>query len=99
MAADQTRDSRWRRLRRLVAGYFELPHDVAMDLSRVTLVGDLQVSVENHRGIVEYRPDLVRINVVGGQLLVRGDGLSLGSLLDQEITVNGHIRGLELSGQ
>jgi sporulation protein YqfC len=49
-----------RDLRDRVASLFELPGDVLLDRSRITLVGARELLVENHRGIHEYTTDKVR---------------------------------------
>ena len=33
-----------------------------MDLPRITLIGNLQLFVENHKGIIEYSDSRIRIN-------------------------------------
>lgn len=86
---------RSRRLRQKFANLLELPSDVVLDLPRVVLVGNVQAVVENHRGLVEYSPGLVRIGLETGQLVLTGEGLVIGTAGAEEMIILGRITGLE----
>lgn len=85
------------RLTRRVAELFELPKDVILDLPTATLLGNLQCIVENHRGIIEYLPERVRVNTARGEVVVTGRGLAIGSISQDDIVVEGHITGYLLA--
>lgn len=79
------------RLARRVAELFELPKDVMLDLPTATLLGNLQCIVENHRGIIEYLPERVRVNTTRGELLITGQALAIGSISQDEVVIEGRI--------
>jgi len=85
------------RLGRRLAELLEIPQDIVLDLARLTLVGNLQLVLENHRGIVEYSPDRVRLALAQGELTVSGSDLVLVSLAEDEIVIEGHISKVEFS--
>lgn len=82
------------RLAKRVADLFELPRDIVLDLPKLTLIGNLQIFVENHQGIIEYRPDRVRVNTTRGELEITGRTLAIGSIGRDEIVVEGRIQGI-----
>ena len=41
---------------------FELPRDIIMDLPKLTVLGDKEASLLNHKGIIEYSRETIRIN-------------------------------------
>lgn len=87
------------RLRRWVdrlSGALDLPPEVVLDVPKITLVGTLHLQVENHRGILEYTPERVRIRVSDGELVVTGDHLRIGSIFQQELAIEGRITGMQL---
>jgi len=45
-----------------IADLLELPRDIVLDLPKITLLGNLQLYIENHKGIIEYSTSLVRVN-------------------------------------
>lgn len=78
-----------------MAAFLEIPPDIVLDLPRLTMLGNKQLLVENHKGIIEYTPALVRVKLSQGELTVSGDGLSIGNLQLEHILVEGTIRSLE----
>jgi sporulation protein YqfC len=87
---------RRRKLQQQTANWLEIPKDIVMDLPKVVMVGNLQVFVENHLGILEYAAELIRIKVSIGELIIRGADLVLRNILRQEILIEGKITGIEL---
>jgi len=81
-----------------VAGVFELPGDLVFDLPRVTLIGNIEVTVENHRGLIHYSPDRVVIGFGQGQIVIGGQGLAIGSITPEEITLTGRVAFVNLEG-
>ncbi|WP_177504934.1 sporulation protein YqfC [Anaerosinus sp.] len=77
-------------LRKLVKA-FEIPEDVMGDLSRLTMLGNKQLLIENHRGIIEYTPTYIRLNLVDGILVIKGTHLVLGNLQLEQILVEGKV--------
>ncbi|MDI6869962.1 MAG: sporulation protein YqfC [Bacillota bacterium] len=84
------------RLARRVADLFELPKDVILDLPTATVLGNLQCVVENHRGIIEYLPEKVRVNTARGEVVITGRELAIGSISQDEIVIEGRITSLAL---
>jgi sporulation protein YqfC len=72
----------------------ELPGEVALDLPKITLTGNLFVSVENHRGIATFSPDGVRIMVRAGEVAVAGRNLVIRSIAPEELVIEGEIQGV-----
>lgn len=84
-----------RDLRDKVASLFELPGDVMLDRSRITLVGARELLIENHRGLHEYTADRVVLALPEGRLAVIGQTLSIGSISQDQVTVVGSIRMIQ----
>ena len=75
---------------------FDLPADIVAGLPRIELIGNGQLQMENHRGILSYREDEVVVS--GGKLLVRiqGSELELQSMSANALLVAGVIRSVQL---
>lgn len=76
--------------------WLEMPEDVVLDVSRLVLVGNLQLLVENHRGLAEFSAGRVVIFVPRGRLIVQGEDLIIGRISQDAITLLGRISGLSL---
>ncbi|HWO97970.1 MAG TPA: sporulation protein YqfC [Bacillus sp. (in: firmicutes)] len=69
----------------------ELPADVLTDLPRVTMVGQIHVYIENHRGLLAFSDKEIRILLKQGQLLIKGDQLVIKVIMPEEIVLEGKI--------
>lgn len=76
-------------LRQKLAGSLEIPKDVILDLPRITILGDLQVMIENHRGVIQYSPEQVVVGMSKGRIDITGTDLVIGVIHEEEITVTG----------
>ncbi|MGI5838633.1 MAG: YabP family protein [Planctomycetes bacterium ADurb.Bin412] len=83
-----------RRIKHSVARAFELPRDIMLDLPRLTIIGALQLCIENHRGIIEYTGETIRVNLSGQELSISGANLAIGSITEDEIIIEGSIESL-----
>lgn len=83
-----------KRIQHGLAGMLEIPRDIVFDLPKVTLLGNIQLYIENHRGIIGYAPECVRICVSTGELEVTGQELVIRSITKEEIYLEGIIQGL-----
>ena len=79
------------------AEVFDLPGDVVAGLPRVELLGDHQLRMENHRGILAYGSQEIQIS--GGRLVVkvRGEDLELRAMNASELLITGEIAGVDLT--
>ena len=73
------------------ADVFDLPADVIGSLPHIELIGDCQLLLSGHQGILSYSTEAIDIN--GGKLIVRlaGEGLVLAAMNDSELRVKGEI--------
>jgi sporulation protein YqfC len=85
-----------RKLRKWTATILDLPQDVVLDLPRITMIGGLQVTVENHRGILHFSPELLRLAMNNGELEVTGQDLIIRNIGAEEVFVEGKIMGVRL---
>ncbi|NLZ38969.1 MAG: sporulation protein YqfC [Firmicutes bacterium] len=83
--------SKWRAH---LADALELPREIILNLPRVTVIGSLQCYLENHRGVIEYTEECVRVAIDGGELIVDGQDLIIRYLADDEIAIDGHISAI-----
>lgn len=83
-----------RNLRQKVASLLELPDDVMMDVAHISLVGDMELSIENHRGIVEYKPERVVLVVPNGQVRIEGTDLAIATISPDQVLIRGQIRSI-----
>ncbi|WP_427339548.1 sporulation protein YqfC [Caloranaerobacter sp. DY30410] len=78
-----------------ISDILELPKDIVLDLPKITLIGNLQLYIENHKGIIEYSKQRIRINTNIGILRIVGKDLTIRTIVTEEIIVAGEIEIVE----
>ena len=78
------------------AEVFDLPADALAGLPRLELVGDRELWVESHKGILSYGPQEILIS--GGAFLIRveGEELELRAMTGVELLITGRIGRITL---
>lgn len=79
-----------------LAQRFDVPQEAMSGMPRLTISGCTRVLVENHRGLLEYSGELVRIDGGRVQVKIRGDRLELECMDKSEIVITGQIFSAEL---
>jgi sporulation protein YqfC len=78
-------------IRNWMAKKMDLPQDVMMDLPRITMIGQIHIYVENHRGLLSFTDKELRLLLKQGQLLIKGKGFVIKTILPEEILLQGKI--------
>ncbi len=89
--------SRATAIKESISELLELPKDIILDLPRITLIGNLQIYVENHKGIVEYSKTRIRINTRSGILRITGKELRIKNVETEQIVVCGSFESIEFT--
>ena len=79
-----------------ITNALELPLDIALDLPKITMVGNLKIDITNHKGIVEYKEEIIRVNTNIGILKITGDSLEIKNIFVEEINIDGNIEKIEI---
>jgi len=89
-------DWNWKDLSSRAADVFDLPADVLSSLPHIELIGDCQLLMNSHEGILSYSTEAIDVN--GGALILRilGENLELMAMTGCELRVKGRITGLQL---
>ncbi|KPB05303.1 MULTISPECIES: sporulation protein YqfC [Bacillaceae] len=79
------------RMNNWITNNMELPADVMMDLPRITMIGQIHIYIENHRGLLTFTDKEIRLLLKQGQLLVKGESFVIRTILPEEILLEGKI--------
>ena len=77
------------------AELFDLPADALASLPRLELVGDKELRMENHRGILSYSGEEIAVSSEGMVVRVLGRGLELVSMTGDALRIRGEIQRVE----
>lgn len=82
-------------IKKKISDALDLPQDIVLNVPRVIVTGKIATFIENHKGIIEYNSELVKISTSIGVICVRGEDLHIKTIISDEITVEGKIIAIE----
>ena len=74
-----------------VAELFDLPADIVAGLPHLEMVGDRQLYLEHHTGLLSYSTECIDTNTTAGVLRISGQDLSLVAMTAEELRIGGRI--------
>lgn len=84
-----------RKFNQITAKLLDLPQDVILDLPRMTLIGNMQLYIENHRGVLHFSNELMKLALNKGSLEVRGKQLVIRAIFSEEVFIEGVIEDVK----
>ena len=69
----------------------QLPKDVVLGASLISITGSNEVLIENFKNIVKYQPEYVTIQCKSYQITIIGSGLIIDAYTKEEIKICGKI--------
>ncbi|NLB88330.1 MAG: sporulation protein YqfC [Syntrophomonadaceae bacterium] len=88
-------DKRREAISRAMAEFLEIPKDLVLDLPKVTIIGRNELYLENHKGIIEYGLERLRVNLSRGFLEIEGKNLEINALMPEEMNIVGDIKSIK----
>lgn len=71
------------------------PKDVVLKVPIITITGQIEVQIENYRGILEYTEQLIRIQTKCGRIKIAGNCLHIPYYTNDEMKIVGQIQCIE----
>lgn len=71
----------------------DMPLDMINDYSRITVIGNESILIENHKGIVEYEENMIRFH---NNINIFGDRLNIEEITDDDVLITGNIKNIDL---
>lgn len=87
---------RTRKLLERTADRLDLPGEVVAGQPRLELTGFSKLSVEHHRGVLEYTDEAVTVALQTGRVRVTGQHLSISLMNHEYVVVDGDLRNVAL---
>ncbi|GAA0135941.1 sporulation protein YqfC [Paenibacillus sp. YSY-4.3] len=87
-----------RKIRKWAVEALDLPGELVFDLPRLTMIGNKQLLIENHRGVVHFSPEELHLELKQGVLKVEGAELVIKAIMPEEVVIEGRISGIKYHG-
>lgn len=73
----------------------ELPKEVILNIPILKLIGKSDIYIENHKGIIEYSKEILRINSEIGIIKILGKDLYIKEINKEELFITGDVNIVE----
>lgn len=80
----------------LIGEKLSLPPESIGEIPLMEMRGNRSIRVENHRGILEYNDEMIKISVKHGAVMIFGAELQILCMSEKSIEIRGRIRSVEL---
>lgn len=78
-----------------IAKKFDMPAEALLDIPKFIVIADNEVTVENHKGILSFKEDEIKLNTSLGVVTIKGKDFEILYLSQNTITLSGCFKSLE----
>lgn len=76
------------------SSFLDLPKEIVLNYPLVSLVGNEDLIIYNHKGLIEYTNDTIRINTTCGILKIEGKGMYIVKITNEYVKLSGKIKSV-----
>ncbi|MDU5109125.1 MAG: sporulation protein YqfC [Clostridium sp.] len=80
--------------RDVIAEKFDLPKDVVLNLPKITIIGNNEITIENHKGIILFERDIIKVNTKVKVINIQGENFEILYIGDSTITISGKFKAV-----
>ncbi|MCF0149044.1 MAG: sporulation protein YqfC [Clostridium sp.] len=80
--------------REILAEKLDLPKDVMLNLPKITIIGDSEITIENHKGIILFERSIIKINTKVEIVNIEGADFEILYIGDSTITISGKFKSI-----
>lgn len=73
----------------------QLPEEILLEKLNIEILGNEKINIINHKGIIYYSSENIRINSTSGLLSIKGKNLLLSTLISEELIIEGEIDSIK----
>ena len=72
----------------------DLPKDVILNLPKITIIGNTEITIENHKGIILFERNIIKINTKVKVINIEGEKFEILYIGDSTITISGKFKSV-----
>jgi sporulation protein YqfC len=81
-----------------IAEHLELPRDIILNIPKISITGDNEITIENHKGIILFEDKQIKINSNVGLISIQGTGFEILFIGGSTLTISGKFRSINYEG-
>jgi sporulation protein YqfC len=86
------------RTKQNIADKLDLPRDIILNMPKITVTGDNEIIIENHKGVVLFVENQVKVNSGVGLISIYGSRFEILFMGGSTITIGGKFKSIAYEG-
>lgn len=86
------------RTKEVIAEKLDLPRDLILNIPKMVITGDNQITIENHKGVVLFEEKEIKINSNVGLITIYGDRFEILFMGGSTLTLSGKFKSVVYEG-
>ncbi len=82
-----------------LADKLEIPKDIVLNMPKLIVIGNEEITIENHQGILQFCDDFIKIKCCYGNMYVHGYNLEILFISGKTIVLGGKFKSVEYEGR
>jgi sporulation protein YqfC len=87
-------EEKFQRGKEKILNKLDLPSDISLDLPKIIVIGNREITIENHKGIIFFETNMVKINSRVGAIIIDGENFEILFIAETSITISGLFKGI-----
>lgn len=85
---------RMEKSREIIAETFDLPKDIVLNVPKITIIGNEEITIENHKGIILFERNVIKVNTKVKIINIEGENFEILYIGDSTITISGKFKSI-----
>jgi sporulation protein YqfC len=91
-------ENRINKTKETLAEKLDLPRDVVLNLPKITIAGDNEITIENHKGVVLFEESEIKVNSNVGLITIEGIHFEILFMGGSTLTLSGKFKAVRYEG-
>jgi sporulation protein YqfC len=91
-------DYKFYKAKETIAEKLDIPRDIVMNLPKITVTGDNEIIIENHKGVILFEERQVKINSTIGMIEINGSRFEVLFMGGNTLTLSGKFKSITYVG-
>lgn len=91
-------EEKFQKGREKILNKLDFPSDISLDLPKIVVIGNREITIENHKGIIAFENNMVKINSRIGPIAIKGEKFEILFIGETSMTINGIFKGISYEG-
>jgi len=91
-------ENKFSKTKETIASKLDLPRDILFELPKITILANNEINIENHKGVVIFEEEEIKINTNVGPISIYGKNFRILFIGGNTITLSGSFKSIVYEG-